>query len=204
MVNIVKDIDLFYCIDRYDVIVLSANIYNTINQGFARDVAINYPYVWDCDLNSKYGDLTKLGTLTECVKEGEPTFVIAYICRGYPRIKEKGQAVDYLSYEHLERCLRLLNIQYKNKKVACPLLGCSRFDGNGNKDKVLEIFNKTITNVNLDVYDFYQKTREEKLKDIYLYEQKIKELDRNAYYALVKKRKEEAEIRFKKNGRVRY
>mgnify|MGYP003315693030 CR=1 FL=1 len=44
--------------------------------------------------------------------------------------------------------------KYKGKTIACPLLGCSRFDGNGNREKVLEIINNTIKDVNLIIYDY--------------------------------------------------
>lgn len=204
MIRFIENEDLFPHIKEYDLVILTANIYNTIKHGFSRDVVINYPYVWEADLNSKYGDLEKLGTLKECSNANEPTFIIAYVCRGYPSIKHKGEKVDFLSYESLEKCLRLLNIRYKDKRIACPLLGCSRFDGNGDKTKVMDIINKSITNLDLDVYDFFQQTREEKLKETYLKEKILKETDRTAYYEAVKKRKEEAEIRYQKNGRVRY
>lgn len=120
------------------------------------------------------------------------------------QIEKNGEIPEFLSYESLEKCLKLINVKYKGKTIACPLLGCSRFDGNGNKEKVLEIMNNTMTDVNLIVYDYQQLTRSEYLKKIYIKEQEVKKKDYYAYYNMVKKRKEEAEKRFQKNGYARY
>jgi hypothetical protein len=98
----------------------------------------------------------------------------------------------------------LVNILYKGKNVATTLLGASRFDGNGDKEKILEIFNNCITDVNLTIYDYYQKSRSEQLNEIRNKELEVREKDRKAYYEMVRKRKKEAEERFKKNGHRRY
>ena len=52
----------------------------------------------------------------------------------------------------------------KDKKIACPLLGCTPFDGNGNKDKVIDIISNTLIDVDITIYDYVQKTRAEKIK----------------------------------------
>jgi hypothetical protein len=84
------------------------------------------------------------------------------------------------------------------------MMGCSRFDGNGNKEKVLEMMNNIMTDVNLIVYDYFQEKRDEKQVRIFKEEMEMKKKDYFAYYEMVKKRKEEAEERFKKNGHARY
>ena len=203
MVTVIKDIDLFKEIDKYDLFIVTTNTYCSMTHGFEREVAINYPYVRETNLNTKYGDISKLGSIIECSSENEPTFILSYIVRGYP-YRKKGILHDYLSYESLEKCLKLINVRYKGRTIACPMLGCSRFDGNGDKEKVLEIMNTTMTDVDLIVYDYFQTTREEKLKKIYEEEMAVKEKDYYAYYDMVKKRKAEAEERFKKNGHARY
>jgi hypothetical protein len=173
-----------------------------MSQGIQLKVMLNYPYVFNKNLETKYGDIDKLGTILECTSENEPTFCLCFITKGY-NFRPHAEK-DYLSYEALEKALKLVNIKYKGKKIACSLLGSSRFDGNGNKEKILEIFNNTLTNVDCTIFDYFQKSRAEEMKEVRDRELAVKKVDRNAYYEMVRKRKEMAEERFKKNGHRRY
>jgi hypothetical protein len=202
MINIVKDVDLYDHFSEYDVILIGTNLYCTMSQGIQLKVMLNYPYVYNKNLETKYGDMDKLGTVLECKSEGEPTFCLCFITKGYnfrPDLES-----DYLSYESLEKCLRLVNILYKGKKIACPLLGSSRFDGNGDKDRIYEIFNSSLKDVDITVFDYFQKSRAEEMKEVNDRENAVRKVDRKAYYEMVRKRKKEAEERFKKNGHRRY
>ena len=201
MINVIKDIDLYNHVGEFDVVLVGTNNYCMMSQGIQLNIMLNYPYVYDRNLETKYGDPEKLGTVLECTSEGEPTFCLCFICGGNFR---PDLQKDYLSYESLEKCLKLVNILYKGKNVATTLLGASRFDGNGDKDKILEIFNSCITDVNLTIYDYYQKSRSEQLNEVRNKELEVREKDRKAYYEMVRKRKKEAEERFKKNGHRRY
>lgn len=204
MITIIKNVDLSEEIDKYEFLIVTTNTYCTMRNGFEHDVSLDYPYVYETNLKTKYGDISKMGTIIECSKENEPTFILAFICKGYPYRKNKGELQDYLSYESLEKCLKLINVKYKGKTIASPFIGCSKFDGNGDKNKVLEIIEKTLTDVNIVIYDYEQEERDEKRIRIYKEEMEVKKKDYYAYYDMVKKRKEKAEIRFKKNGRARY
>ena len=201
MINIIKDVDIYDHFGEYDVILIGTNIYGSMGQGVQLKVMLNYPYVYDKNLETKYGDMTKLGTVLECSKEGEPTFCLCFIVKGNFR---PDLEKDYLHYDALENCLKLVNILYKGKKIACPLLGSSRFDGNGDKDRIIEIFNRCITDVELTIYDYFQLSRSEEMKVWWSNEQEVRKTDREAYYNLVRKRKKEADERFKKNGHRRY
>lgn len=201
MIKVVKDIDLYNHVGEFDVVLVGTNNYHIMSHGIQLNIMLNYPYVYDKNLETKYGDPEKLGTILECKSEGEPTFCLCFICGGNFR---PDLNKDYLSYESLEKCLKLVNILYRGKKVATTLLGTSRFDGNGDREKVMEIFNETIKDVDLTIYDYYQKSRSEQLGEIYHKEAKVRETDRKAYYEMVRQRKKEAEERFKKNGHRRY
>ena len=201
MIKVIKDVDLYNHVGEFDVVLVGTNNYCMMSQGIQLNIMLNYPYVYDKNLETKYGDPEKLGTVLECTSEGEPTFCLCFICGGNFR---PDLQKDYLSYESLEKCLKLVNILYKGKNVATTLLGASRFDGNGDKDKILEIFNSCITDVNLTIYDYYQKSRSEQLNEVRNKELEVREKDRKAYYEMVRKRKKEAEERFKKNGHRRY
>ncbi len=201
-VNIIKDVDLYPLVKDYDCVLIGTNIYSIMSQGIQLQVMLNYPYVYEENLKTKYADQEKLGTVLQCEKEGEPSFCLCFITDSYGFRPDLNK--DFLSYESLEKCLKLVNILYKGKKIACPLLGGSRFDGNGDKDRILEIFGKTITDVDITIYDYYQKSRKEMLHDTYSKEQKVKEKNRKEYYKMVLERKKEANERFKKNGHRRY
>jgi len=201
MLKIIEGVDLYEEIDKYDVILVGTNIYCSMSQGFQRKVMLNYPYVQDENMSTKYGDETKLGTILECKKEGKPTFVLCYINKGNFRPDLKK---DYLSYESLENCLKLVNILYKGKKVACTMLGASKFDGNGDDERIFEIIAQNCQSLDLTIYDYIQLSRSEEMKKVRVSELKLKEIDLEAYYEAVKKRKEEAYERIKNNGHARY
>lgn len=207
MLKIISGDDIINHINEYDAIIISANIYCTLQQdGVQRDIALNYPYVREMNFTTRYGDINKLGTILECNVENEPLIILAYIYKGFHNTKKKGERAitEFLSYESLEKCLRQINVLYKDKKIACPLLGCTPFDGNGNRDKVIDIINNTLIDVDITIYDYVQKTRAEKLKEIYEYEKSIKNVDYNLYRKIVAERKLKAEERFKRNGFARY
>lgn len=202
MINIIKDIDIYDHFSEYDAILIGTNLYCTMSQGVQLKVMLNYPYVYKANLNTKYGDGEKLGTILECKSDGEPTFCLCFITVGYNFRPDKQK--DYLSYEALEKCLRLANVKYKGKKIACPLLGSSRFDGNGDKEKILKIFDECMTDTDVTIYDYFQLSRSEEMKKWWNNERETKERDREAYYKMVAERKKQAEERFKKNGHRRY
>lgn len=202
MINVIKDEDIYWHFSEYDIILIGTNIYCTMSQGIQLKIMLNYPYVYNKNLETKYGDMDKMGTILECKSENEPTFCLCFIVKGYnfrPDLEK-----DYLSYDALENALKLVNVKYKGKKIACPLLGSSRFDGNGDKEKILNIFKKALTDVECTVFDYFQKSRAEEMKEVRDRELAVKKNNRKAYYEMVRKRKEEAEERFKKNGHRRY
>ena len=199
--EIIENVDLYSDVNKYDVILVGTNIYSNMSQGFQRKVMLNFPYVQEKNMSTKYGDVNKLGTILECKKDGNPTFTLLYINKGNfrPDIKK-----EYLDYEALEKCLGLINVLYKGKTVASTILGLSRFEGNGDRNKILGILERNSANINLILYDYEQLSRSEELKKIREEELKIKENDIDAYYKTVKKRKEEADKRFENNGHARY
>lgn len=202
MITIKKDIDLMDEIKDYDTIFIGTNVYCCLSQGIQRDVTLYYPYCREANLTQRYGDVARLGTLLETSAEGEPTIVLLYIYRGFPYRKSMDE--DYLDYDALEKCLIKANEAYKGKTVATTLLGCSRFDGNGNRDRVLEIMERTMTDVNLIVYDYYQKSKDEKHMEMMIKEWEVKKVDRKKYYEMKKMRKRAGKELRKKNGFAMY
>ena len=201
MIKIIKDVDLFEHFSEYEAVLIGTGTYCTMSQGIQLKVMLNYPYVFNKNLETKYGDKEKLGTILECTENNEPTFCLCFIYEGNFR---PDIIKDYLSYESLEKCLKLVNILYKGKKIATTLLGSSRFVGNGDRDKIMEMFNNTLTDVDITVYDYFQKSRAEEMKEVRDNELAVKKVDRKAYYEMVSERKRKADERFNKNGHRRY
>lgn len=194
--------DIMNHIGEHDIILVGTNLYASMANGFQLDVSLNYPYVYEMNKATGYGDMNKLGTILECSSEGEPTFVLCFITKGYnfrPDIQK-----DYLSYEALERCLRLVDARYQGMNIGSPILGIGRFDGNGESEKVMELFSSCTGKADITLYDFKDLSRKEKMMETYRKEAALKESDREAYYKAVAERKRLAEERFRKNGRRRY
>lgn len=199
--TIVED-DIFNHVGEQEITLVGTNLYASMANGFQLDVALNYPYVYEANMATRYGDIKKLGTILECKEEGNPTFVLCFVTKGYnfrPDLEK-----DYLSYDALANALRLVSAIYGDKSIASPIIGLSRFEGNGNKDEILSVYEKYLGDKNVVLYDFQDRSRAEKMKLMREAELKLKEADREAYYEAVRKRKMLAEERFKKNGRRRY
>ena len=149
MVKIIQDVDIMGELGSYDVTLIPAHINNSLSNGVQRDIALNYPHVQKANYATKYGDPKKMGTILECKEENEPTIVLVYIFKFYPHKKTKGEIIDFCSYESLEKCLQLVNARYKGQRVCSPLLGCSRFDGNGDREKVISLIQYIIRALSL-------------------------------------------------------
>lgn len=203
MLKIVKD-----CIESHisdhDVILVGTNQNCSMAQGFQRYVMMNYPYVQDANLTTNYGDTRKLG-LTKHVekKDDDPEFCICYMYRYNTR---PDLMADTVVYERLEECLEHVAAYYSGKSVGTTLMGVSKYEGGGDKDRILSIFNKVFgkEGINVTVYDYEQKSRAETMKEVRQRELEVKDVNINDYYRMVAKRKSEAEERYRKNGHVRY
>lgn len=202
MIDIIKNEDLYNHLNEYDAVLIGTNTYQVMSNGIQLQLMLNYPYVYEQNLKTKYADRRKIGTLCECKKEGEPTICLCFIAKGYNFRSDLES--DYLSYDGLENCLKLVNVLYKGKHLASYLLGSSEFDGNGDRERIMNIFNDNIKDLDLTIYDYKQKSRMDFVKETMTKEFEMKKKDRKKYYEMVKKRKEEAEERFKKNGHRRY
>lgn len=202
MMEIIKDTDLYDHFSEYDVTLIGTNIYASMGHGIQLKVMMNYPFVYDMNMATKYGDMRKMGTILECKKDGEPLFCLCFITKGYnfrPDLQK-----DYLSYEALEKCLKLANVKYKGKRICCTLMGTSKFDGNGDRDRVLELYEDCLKDCDVTIYDYVQKHRDKEYMEMFVNEKKVKDVDPKKYYEMVRKRKKEAEERYRKNGHRRW
>lgn len=186
--NIVKDVELKDHVTEYDTVLIPANIYSTMNEGLPWEIRKKYPFVFEDNIATKYGDPNKLGTILDCKRDGMPTFTLCYIVK-YPNARPDLRK-DYLEYDSLEKCLELVNILYKGKRIALPILGCEPFDGNGEKEKVLKIIEEKLTNLDADVYDYKQKKKVQYwFKAYYDGKDILKEKGKEAYKEYLKEQK---------------
>lgn len=177
MINIIKDKDAIWETDKYDVILIGTSYYCMLTNGFQSKMRIKYPYIEKKNNETNYGDRRKLGTRITFYES--PIISLLYICN-YPHSKRV-----FIDYKALKQCLETANAEFKGKKVMTTLLGCSRFDGNGDKNTVLNIIKETCTDIDLDVYDYNQLP---KRFETHMFYRKIfnsrKVLDHNSFQIL--------------------
>lgn len=152
MITFIKDKDPIWEVENYDVVLVGTSIYSMLTNGFQSKIASKFPEVDEENTKSPYGDRRKLGTrLTNY--NTKPIVSLLFIC-GYPHSKRV-----FLDYEALENCLALSNAEFKGKKVMMTIIGTTRFDGNGDREKVMEIIEKNTNNMDLYIYDYDQKDK---------------------------------------------
>lgn len=153
MVNIIRDRDLILDVHDYTVVLVGTSILNQLSNGFQRKVGVNFPEVYEaCKLSGLYGDPRRLGTWREV--DTSPAFVLCYITKGRFRPDIRP---DTLDYDALEKCLEQIVRNFPGEKIATTLLGTSLYDGNGDREKVLAIFEKIFTEQDIWVYDYEQR-----------------------------------------------
>ena len=82
-------------------------------------------------------------------------------------------------------------------------MGASRFDGNGDKEAILSLIEGVLNKCEVDVYDYFQMSKEERKKAIREKELEVKAKDLSAYYKMVAERKEKEKNIKLKNGHTR-
>lgn len=193
MVTYIKGVDLINDISKYDYIIVPTNCYCNFGDGFSRKVRRAYPYVYEIEKRTPYGDKDKLGNIVLAEFENEPKFIIAYICFGYNFRPDLVK--DYLSYKALDTVLKKINIEFKGCNIATTMIGCNRLDGNGDRRFVERMLKENITDLNLTIYDYEQVKFSEEDLQAFKEECKLKDIDYSLYHASVKKRKEEEKKR---------
>lgn len=174
MINYIQGEDLFNHIKEYDVILIGTGIKNSKGDGFQYKIARSLKYVYNKLNETKYDDKNKFGTcLVVPSQYGFPTFVYCFICKSRYRIDKNP---DTLDYDALKSCLELVNKNFVGCRIASTLLGHNESEGRGDKKVIMSIFENACKDIDIDVYDYKQKT--------------MKEEDDEIWYGLKKKFKE--------------
>ena len=155
-------------IKDYDVILFGMSLNHSFNQGLLYELALNFPDIKRYENHGTgYGDRRKYGKAFSIVshdsailstnRESGKIFFACYMNDGgYNR---KNGNLDCVKYDCLEKCLISVRERCRgyNFKIAAPIIGASYYDGNGNKEKILNIFEKVFADDNIDLYDYDQR-----------------------------------------------
>lgn len=150
--------DIIPHIFETDVVLIPMGINNAFNSGFAKDVLLNFNGIKSVEGNlTGYGDKRKYGTVVE-TNEGGVNFSFCYMKKGGYR---GGDSVDYAA---LESCLETVRKRYAKKRVCTPLLGYGKFDGNGDRGRILDLFMKAFSTTDIDVRVYVFEGSDRKLE----------------------------------------
>ena len=149
MIKIVKDKQLIDDVHQYDVVLFGMGINNAMNKGFSYDIALNFSDVRDSENSTKYGDLSKYGTVHVTVVNNI-SFCACYVYS----LTSKGVTIDY---DALRKALELIKNHFHKKKIVSPIIGQDKYDGNGDKEKILNIYREVFDErFDVTLYDFVQ------------------------------------------------
>lgn len=178
MLKIINDKDPIWECDGFDVILLGTSVYNHLGGGFQSKIRYKFPIVEEANNNTKYADMSKLGTRISVGKN--PTISLMYMC------KYQRPNTDTVDYDALTRCLLTANAEFKGKKVMMTIVGSSQFDGNGDKDKCLQIIKECTQDLDVTIYDYAQKKRQDEIKEQKKYLKSLQYTDATKYEKLKK------------------
>lgn len=150
--EIIKDRDLILDVNNYDIILLASNILCTMGRGLLYKISINFPDVKIGNLMTKYGDIKKLGNV-KVVELNNKLFCLCFISKGNFGINRYKDCVDY---DALKSCLSLINNNFKDKRIACTILGHDELECCGDKEKIIEIIDNELIDNEIYLYDYKQ------------------------------------------------
>lgn len=166
MIKIVNDRDLILDIFDYNLILIGTSTKNSLGNGFQHKIAKSFPFVKEANNKTKYDDSGKLGTVQVVVNSSCPSLVFAlcYITKGRFR---PDLNPDTLDYEALGRCLDAVARNFPGEKIASTILGNSKFEGGGDKKRILEIFKDKMKDIDITLYDYEQVDYRKEENEIY-------------------------------------
>lgn len=150
--KLIKGKDAIFETDNYDVILVGTSVYDLLTHGFQGKIGKKYPHVIEANHKQSYGDLRRLGTRLTLEEEGKPIISLLYVCR-YPK---KG--LHSLDYEALRQCFLTSAAEFKGKRIITTIIGANEFDGEGDREKILRMMRNVFKDVDIDVYDYPQKS----------------------------------------------
>jgi len=138
----------------FDVISHGCNCFCTMGAGIAPHMASAFGAdTFHMEHRLQRGNYNKLGQIDfETMKAGgrELTVVNSYTQYNYGRNHSDGDDMP-LDYTALEMCMQKINHYFKEKHVGLPWIGCGL--AGGDKNRVKEILERTLTDVDLTIVE---------------------------------------------------
>ena len=189
MLTFIKDQDLIYDTEKYDVILVGTSIYCDLKNGFQSKMRYKYPFLQEGNDKTPYADLRKLGTRLTFY-DNKPIISLLYIAK-YCTKKKPG-----IQYDALEKCLLAANAEFAGKRVATTIVGHSVYEGGGGRDKCLEIIEKCTDKLDLTIYDYFQRKKDGEKYEYFKYVRSFAHKDKEKYKELLAGEREEFKKRY--------
>lgn len=151
----------------FDVIAQGSNCHHSMNSGVAKQIKYEIPEAYSVDLDTPYGDINKLGTISYTKLH---PFTVVNCYTQY----HSGKNGVYADYSAIRSALQAIKDMFPGKRIGIPKIGAGRARGDWNiiKTIVHEVFcdpNDDITIVTwnqLDPMPTSTNTRKQKTKSI--------------------------------------
>jgi hypothetical protein len=150
MIKIIEKERLIDNIFDYDIVLVPMSNNNSMQHGFKHEVAINFPSVRYEANKTAYGDMRKFGTI-DTFESNHIQFCLCYMYTT-PCYKQGGS--DHVRYDDLRKCLYEVAERYNGYRIGMPVIGSSKYDGNGDRKRIFEIINETLSKLDVTVFDY--------------------------------------------------
>jgi O-acetyl-ADP-ribose deacetylase (regulator of RNase III) len=121
---------------KFDVIIHGCNCFHTMGAGIAKYIKQEWPEVYTSDLETKKGDINKLGSISFVKVDN------LFIVNAYTQFNHWGK--NPVDYEAIRNSFKKVKIEFKGKKIGYPLIGCGLAGGDWNI--VEKIINEELNN----------------------------------------------------------
>lgn len=126
---------------EFDVIIHGCNCFCTMGAGIAQGIKAHFPEAYYADINTKKGDIDKLGAISYAkvrIDSHELIIVNAYTQFHY---RGTGRKVDY---DALKSCFKEIKQQFGGLRIGYPAIGAGLAGGDWNV--ISEIINEELKN----------------------------------------------------------
>jgi len=132
---------------HFDIIVHGCNCFNVMGGGIAYQIAQRWPQAAEADQKTIRGDRSKLGTYTHSFvpcQDHPYGFMIINAYTQYGFTGMGGYSGDVFEYEAFERIVKDLAMNYPDKRIGFPLIGCGL--ASGDRTRIMKIIEDNLPN----------------------------------------------------------
>lgn len=112
--------------NEFDVIVHGCNCQCTMGAGIAKTIKQKFPAAYQADLQTKKGDITKLGTISTAEVEVNGQKLI--IVNAYTQFEWRGSGIK-ADYEAIRSAFRIIKEQFSGLRIGYPAIGAGLVGG---------------------------------------------------------------------------